>query len=783
MKNIALLLCVLFILPATLSAQSRQDILKQLTDSGISGTALQTGINNYNGGQESVSTQSNSSSSEARVTERIYEKVIEDTLNNKKAVDTVKIDPANTVFGSEIFNNQKLSFTPDINIPTPKDYIVSAGDELFIIVWGNSVLNQKLKVSPEGIILIPDLGPVFVAGKTVEAAENHIRNELGRIISSVSDPDAGGNTLVSVTLSQIRSIKVNIVGEVVAPGTYTLPSLATLFTALYLAGGVNDIGTLRAIKLYRNSREIACLDVYDYILNGRYDNNVRLEENDVIIVGTYDKHVVVRGEVKRNRIYEMVEGETLKQLLAMSGGFTGSAYKDNVQVKRQADKRFQMFTVPEQDFASFYMMDGDSLFVGEIVPMFENRVSVEGAVWRPGEYELSQSANTVKKLVMQAEGLKGDEFTGRAQISRLNPDFTMSLIAIDIVGIINGTREDIELLPEDKLLIPSLFDLREPYTITVVGAVNKPETFPYMRNMTVEDAIIIAGGLKESASILNVEVSRRLKNPESSTDSDRTSEVFTFPLTDNLNVAHGDNIFVLEPFDRVSIFNSPGYEEQQSIEISGEIQFVGTYALSKKNTRLSDIVSKAGGVTSSAYIKGASLQRKMSESEQASLKSMVEMSQNMQEDSLTVDLSDFYYFPVGIDLEQAMLHPGSVQDLVVRDGDKLFIPRFQSTVRISGSVIYPNNVVYSDGMTVKEALSQAGGYAGFAKKRPLVIYMNGKVATTRNILGFKSFPKLEPGCEIVVPARTNVRRLTPAEVMSLGASTTSMAALITSIIR
>ena len=703
-------------------------------------------------------------------------------IEAQRAANLSNPDLSGVVFGREIFSQKQLSFEPDLNIPTPKEYKLSAGDEIFVQVWGNSELNLKLRISPEGTVLIPDLGPVSVSGLTVVDAEDKLRRELGRIMNTLADDEA--ETFVSISLSQIRSIKINIVGEVIAPGTYTLPSFATLFNALYAAGGVNDIGTLRSIKVYRNSREVANLDVYAFLLQGKYENNIRLEENDMIMVGPYDQLAVVKGKVKRNRIFELKGGETLQQLLEMAGGFTGDAYTKDVQIKRKSDTHYQIATVGQDKFGSFAIQDGDSLFVSSIIPIYENRVTVSGAIWRPGEYELTPQVHTVRQLVEQAGGLKGDEFRGRAQIIRLNHDFTNTVIAIDVVGILNGDLPDVELQSEDKLNIPSLFDLREPYTIKVSGAVNideKVKILPYRKNMTIEDAIIMAGGLKESAASINVEVARRIKNPLSTESSSRQADVFNLTLRPDFSAEHGEPIFILEPFDEVNVRFSPGYREQQTVKIRGEITFAGDYVLSEKNMRLSDMIFLAGGITPDAYIRGANLQRKLSEDELRRLKTIMELSASTKEsrDSIAVFLSNVSEYAVGIDMEKALANPGSFHDIVLRDGDVLYIPEYQSTVKVSGTVIYPNTVTYTKGMSVKDCLSQAGGYTDMSRKFPIVVYMNGKVGTTKRVLFFKRYPKVEPGSEVLVPHKTRRDRpATLAEILSISSSATSMAAMV-----
>jgi len=593
------------------------------------------------------------------------------------------------------------------------------------------------------------------------------------------------NTFVSLSLGKIRSLQVHIVGEAISPGTYTLPSFATLFNALYAAGGVNDIGSLRNIKVYRESKEIACLDVYDYLLHGKYDANIRLENNDMIIVGPYEQLVSVTGKVKRNRIFEVKHGETLDKVLYMAGGFSGDAYTEDVRVKRKTGKRYRISTVKSNHFSEFHMHDGDSLIVDSVMPFYENRLHITGAVWRPGEYELCDEVCTVKDLVALANGLKGDEFTGRAHIVRLNDDFTTSVIALDIRAILSGREPDIRLQPEDRLHIPSLEDMREPYTIKVSGAVNFPDTIlPYSYSMTVEDAIIMAGGLAESAAIVNVEVARRIKNPTSVSSNNRIAEEFNFTLSDNFEMSSNEPAFFLEPFDEVYVRFSPGYSNQQVVKINGEVTFAGNYVLSVKNSRLSHLINKAGGITPDAYVRGASLKRQLTEDEMRRLETLLDLSSNKGgRDSIDISVITMTNYSVGIDLERALKYPGSTDDLVLRDGDELYIPQYQSTVKISGSVSYPNSVTYTNRMSVKDCLSQAGGYDDTARKYPMVVYMNGKVATTQRRVFFKKYPKIEPGCEIIVPAKSkNSGKMSTAEVLSLSSSTTSIAAMITSII-
>ena len=783
--------CVLCLfIPAITFAQIPQELLDKAKAAGMTEEQIQQEMRKRL--EQQHSNQPVISAAEHPVTDRITIDTEIPPLELQRENNTPQDSSKNLVFGREIFSNKNLSFEPNLNMPTPRNYPLSAGDELQINVWGDSELNLQLTVSPDGTIIIPNVGPVPISGLTVEQAENRIKQELGKIMTNLVD-GSEPNTFVSVGLGKIRSIKVNIVGEAVAPGTYTLPSLASLFNALYAAGGVNDIGSLRNIRVYRNNKEIANLDVYDYLLKGKYDTNIRLEDNDMIIIEPYDQLVNTKGKVKRNRTFELRKGETLSDLLKMAGGFTGDAFTEDVTIKRKSGSRYQIATITEEDFPTFILHDGDSLLVDSVIPFYDNRLTITGAVWRPGEYELSPRVHTVNQLINQAAGLKGDEFIGRAHITRLNPDFTSTVIAIDVQDILNGKAPDIELQKEDKLHIPSLFELREPYTIKVGGAVNYPDTvLPFSKNMTVEDAVILAGGLQESASTINVEVARRIKDPTADKSTNQISRIYTVSLNNDLKLSskssgsHTDTLFTLEPFDDVFVRFSPGYEKQQVVKVNGEVTFTGDYALPTKNTRLSNIIAQSGGVTKDAYVKGASLKRQLTRDEMRQVETLLHLSNNNRQskDSIALSLANIKDYSVGIDLEQALAHPGSTHDLVLRNGDAIYIPQLQSTVKVSGSVTYPNSITYTKGASVRDCLSQAGGYNDIARKYPIVIYMNGKVATTRRVgIFFKRYPKVEPGCEIVVPSKTQRdRRSNLAEILSIASSTTSMAAMVTSII-
>lgn len=690
-----------------------------------------------------------------------------------------KKDPTQQIFGHNIFTNQYLTFEPNINVATPVDYRLGPGDEVIIDVWGASETTIRETISPEGSILVSNLGPVYLSGKTVREANDYLREQFVKIYSGVSGNVP--NTQVKLTLGEIRSIQVNVMGEVAVPGTYTLSSFASVFHALYRAGGVNDIGSLRSIRVVRNGDVVADVDVYDFILKGKMKDDVRLQDGDVILVQPYQSLVQILGKVKRPMFYEMKPGEAANLLLDYAGGFTGDAYKNAIRVIRKSGREMQVYNVDDEEYATFLMNDGDVVTVDSVLQRFENRVELRGAVYRPGLYQLDSKMNTVKQLVEKAEGVRGDAFLNRAILDREHEDLEHEIIQLDMKSILNGTVADIPLQKNDVIYIPSIHDLKEEATLTIHGEVANPGTYLYSENTTIEDLVVQAGGLLEAAATTKVEVARRVKNPKSAAYSTVVGESFVFDLKDGLLVGKGSEDFHLLPFDEVYIRRSPAYREQQNVMVSGEVLFSGNYALSKKNERLSDIIKKAGGVTPDAYVRGARLIREMTEDEIRRRDDAVRMAKSRGgQDSIAVsmiDQSDFY--PVGISLEDALANPGSDDDLVLRNGDILYVPEYVSTVKISGAVMYPNTVTYKKGENLKYYIDQAGGYGNNAKKRKAyVVYMNGTVARPRS----SSSKAIEPGCEIIVPTKDRRNKMTPAEIISMGTSTASLATMIATLV-
>lgn len=697
---------------------------------------------------------------------------------DNRADNTATTDNASQIFGHDVFTNRNLTFEPSINLATPVDYRLGPGDEVIIDVWGASENTIRQSISPEGTIQVSGLGPVQLSGMTVKDANAYLQREFSKIYSGISGSEP--TSQIKLTLGDIRTIQINIMGEVAVPGTYTLSSFSSVFHALYRAGGVNKIGSLRSIKVVRNGKTIADLDVYDYLMKGKMKDDIRLQEGDVIIVNPYESLVRIAGKVKRPMFYEMKPTETVATILNYAGGFTGDAYKKAVRIIRKSGREHQVYNVDEMDYSVFRLDDGDSISVDAVLKRFENRVEIRGAVYRSGLYELSGTVNTVKQLIKKAEGLRGDAFLNRALLDRENEDLSHEVIAVDLGGLLKGTVADIPLQKNDILYIPSIHDLKEEETISIHGEVASPGTFLFSKNMTIEDLLVQSGGLLEAAATTKVDITRRIKDPKSTSFSSVLGKTYSFDIKDGL-VVGGEGDFHLEPFDEVYVRKSPAYRKQQNVVVAGEILFGGNYALVKKNERLSDLISKAGGITPDAYVKGARLIRKMTEEEQRRQADAVRMARMGEgKDSISVEklnISDTY--TVGINLEKAISNPGSDFDLVLREGDVLFIPEYINTVKISGAVMYPNTVLYKRGESLRYYINQAGGYGNLAKKKKAyVVYMNGTVSRLKS----RDKKAIEPGCEIIVPSKEEKKRMSTAEILGMGSTTASIAAMIATMV-
>lgn len=683
------------------------------------------------------------------------------------------------VFGRDIFNKRLLTFEPSMNIATPTNYVVGAGDHVIIDIYGASQKSSQFEVSPDGTITVEGFGPIHIAGLSVSAANEKIKQQLGQRYKSSS---------IRMTVGQTRTITVNVMGEVTAPGTYTLSAFASVFHAIYMAGGVTGVGTLRNIKVYRGGRQLTIVDVYDYILNGKLSGNVRLADNDVIVVGPYDCIVDVVGQVKRPMAFEMRKNESLSTLLKYAGGFTSKAYTKAVQLNRVSGDHYSAYNISEFDMSSFMLMNGDSVTVDSIPERYENTVQIKGAVFHPGMYDWGTSNTTVRSLIESAGGLKEDAFTTHAVLHRMKPDRIRKVLSVDVEGIMAGTVPDLPLENEDILFIPYRTETLNQRTITIHGEVQIPGVYEYAEDETIEDFILQAGGLTDAASTACVNVSRRISDPKATEATNEIAKIFTFTIKDGL-VVDGDRTFTLEPFDEVYVRRSPAYQPQKNVLIEGEVLFPGQYAMSTKNQRISELVKASGGVTDQAYVRGARIERVMTEDEKFRNRQVLDMIKQkgtksgldmvlQDEESADYDINegrdtvdnDTVRYSVGIELDKALANPGSDYDVTLREGDRLIIPEYNGTVKINGNVMYPNTVAYSDGKKYKWYVNQAGGFGSRAKKsRAFVVYQNGTVLKAKKA-------KIEPGCEIIVPSKTT----TAGEVISqFGAVGTSMATLLT----
>lgn len=677
------------------------------------------------------------------------------------------------IFGHNIFSNRKLTFAPSLNIPTPENYRLGAGDEIIIDVWGSNEATIRQTISPDGFINIPNLGVVSLNGMTVKEAEKYLRRKLSQIYPVEGDEAASDFKL---TLGSIRTIQVNVTGEVEVPGTYSISSLSNVYNALYLAGGINELGSLRKVQLVRNGKQKAEVDLYDFILNGVLPDGIILQDGDVINVPLYGSLVNIEGSVKRPMYYEMKEGETVQDILDYSGGFAGDAYRSNVNIVRQNGIEYQVYTVDSPLFSAFILKDGDAVTVGALIDRYENRLEVKGAVYRPGIYQLGDGIRTVSELIAKADGLKGDAFTARALIHREREDLTLEVISVDVKAILAGQAPDVLLQRNDILYIPSIYDLNDVGTITIEGEVASPGTFVFEDNMTIEDLIMQAGGLLESASTVRIDVSRRIKNPASTALPDSIANVFTRSFQDGYVISN-ELDFVLQPYDYVNVRRSPGYAAQGKVRVSGEVIFPGEYVLTHKNERLSDLVKRAGGLNNWAYVRGARLIRHtLAEERNRTRAGMTVLTTG--KDSVNVenlDLDESY--SVGIDLEAALSAPGSDADLVLRQDDLLLIPEYINTVKISGNVMYPNVVAYNSGMTVRDYVTMAGGYGYRSKKnKAYIVYMNGTIARARQM----SKGVVEPGCEIVIPQKRD-KDFDVSSLMSVATTSSSIATMLATI--
>ena len=674
------------------------------------------------------------------------------------------------VFGQDIFRTPDAQFQPNMNQATPKNYTLGAGDEVIIDIYGASQLNVRGTISPDGTVTIDGYGPVTLGGLTIIEATRRLKNTVGKRYQG---------SQIMLSLGQSRTITVNVMGEVVLPGSYQLSAFANVLNALYMAGGITDKGTLRQIRVFRQNQLLSQIDLYSYLMDGVLDGDVRLEDGDVVIVNTYSALACIDGKVKRPMYYELKPDETLDRLLYFAGGFSGEAYTDAVRVMRKNNGAQSVHTIRNADFASFRLMDGDSIDVAAILPRLKNTVEIQGAVFRPGFYGLDENVTTIKSLVAAADGLSEDASATRAVLYRMQLNRTYLALAIDLQGILDGTTDDVELKNEDQLFVPSRKNELENLIVVIHGEVYQPDTFAYALNESVEDLILRAGGLTEKASLSKVDIARRVIDPKAKEEMQIKTQLFTVELNDSLGLnEHG---FLLQPYDEVFVRRSPAFGQQMNVRIQGEVLFEGTYTMKTQDDRLSDLVLQAGGLSSHAFTAGARLQRQMTEEEKLRRDQLLKINRAASaKDSVNMDkldLGETYW--VGIDLAEALANPGSDEDITLREGDVLIVPTVNNTVKINGEVLYPNTVSYIKGKNASYYIDQAGGYSNNARRsKAYIIYANGKVHPTFG-------GKIQPGCEIVVPSKPERAPASAAQwvsIASASASLASVAATLTTLI-
>ena len=749
---------------------------KQITENGMNAAA--DGAVNYaedrmRTNNDGISTQELNTAQKGTTGEVMANATedIDEVESDVEAMSTTSEGTGKKVFGRDIFNQRALSFEPNMNIATPQNYVLGPGDQVIVDIYGASQRTLQLTVSPEGEVTVPGYGPIQVSGMSVAAANGKIRSTLGSRYSSSN---------IKLTVGNTRTILVNVMGEVKTPGTYHLSAFSTVFHALYMAGGINDLGTLRNIKVFRNGNLVTVVDIYEYILNGRLAGNIRLQENDVIQVGPYDCLVGITGKVKRPMFYEMRKNESVATLLKYAGGFTGDAFRKAVRLTRQTGEKYAVYNVDEFDMNSFKVDDGDAVVVDGMLNRYENMVEVKGAIFRPGQYQLGKEVTSVRTLIQAAEGVTEDAFTNRAVMHRLKEDRSLEVISVDVKGIMAGTTPDIPLKNEDVLFIPTQTDLRQERTLTITGEVMSPGVYQYADNTTLEDLVLQAGGLTDAASTVKVDVSRRIIDPKARTATKEIAKTYSFSLKDGF-VVDGTPGFILAPYDIVHVRRSPGFKTPRNITIEGEVLYEGAHTMSSKNLRLSDAIKMAGGVTEDAYVKGARLERKLNDDERAR-RSFLLRQMSMQKsgnDSIDIDQLDMGdTYTVGINLDKALENPGSDYDVELREGDRIVVPEFNGTVKISGDVMYPNTVTYHEGKGYKWYINQAGGFGNHAKKsKTWIIYPNGPMS----IVGKGA--KVEPGCEIVVPTRATADPAKTAQWISIAQSVFSTAAMVAILVK
>ncbi len=750
---------------------SRQQIYQEMLKQGVTQEQLRRVYEARNGG--TLASFGGAQTSSASVRKANGEQRDEEKITQQENENNIPLvyeeDDDRKIFGHDMFNNKNLTFQSSMNLATPQNYRLGPGDEVRVDIWGVSQDNLSQVISPDGYITIDGIGLIQLSGLTVSQAKVKLREEVGKRYK---------DSKIELTLGQSRTITVHVMGEVKVPGTYTMSAFSTVFNALYMAGGPNSIGTLRQVKVYRNGKLLSNVDVYAFLLKGALSGDVRLQDNDMITVSPYDGLVNISGMVKRPMFYEMKKDETVATLLEFAGGFTGNAHTRALRVNRSTEPNRSVFSVGEFDYSQFRLMDGDSVSVDEIINRYQNMVEVVGAVFRPGMYQLGTDISTVKALIEAAAGVKEDAIISHAVLHRMKFDRTREALSLNLQGIMDGTSPDVSLRNEDVLYVASNEAINKERTVTIHGEVMKPGIFPYAENETLEDLILQAGGPTKSASMTKIDVSRRIINPYATEGSDSITTMFTFDLNPEFKLEE-ETQFVLHPFDEVYVRRSPDYNIQQNVVLEGEVEFEGTYALTSKNQRLSEVVKRAGGLTKYAYVEGTKLLRQMTPDERAVTEVAIRTALRNTGTKDSIDVTKLMLsndYPIAIELDKALQNPGTDDDPILREGDRIVVPRMTSTITVNGEVLYPNTIRYKEGKSTRYYINQAGGYTSSAKKsKTLIIYMNGMVSKASKSEG----PR--PGCQIIVPSKKKSNGLTMQQWLSFGTTAASLGVMVSSI--
>lgn len=737
--------------------------------------------------------------------------------------ELVDLDQSNQIFGSSLFyqNNRRLSFEPSLNQATPKSYVLGPGDVVYVDIYGQSEQYYEATVNPDGFVLLDNIGPISVSGKTIEEATGIIKNRVSRFYTGLNG--ANPNTFLQVTLGNVRTIKVHILGEVRLPGTFTLSAFSTVFNALYAAGGPNENGTMREIKVVRNNKPLASVDVYDLLINGTANLDIQLQDQDVILVTPFISRVQIKGEVKRPMKYEVKEGDTFKDLAEYAGGFTDLAFKDRVAISRITDNQRSVSDVYQNQFGMFILKGGDEITVGKILDRYSNRVQIKGAVYREGTFALEDDL-TLKKLIQNADGLRGDAYTDQASILRTKKDLSTEMIEVDLKAVLDGNAPDISLQREDVVRISSIYDIRNEQYVQILGEVKKPGVYPFSESMTVEELVISAGGFQESANPNDIEIARRLEDTDLGTLSD------IIPVQVNPNLSYRSDSKTLLPYDQVIVRKKASFTMQKLVAVEGQVNSPGMFAIQSSDERISDLINRAGGINQFAYAKGATLIRRTeffnTESEeirrQRNLEALrlrlmedpnnseaqEELIQRLftnlpkaenpvdnqlaltKKESLDQIASETPGFAVkikdteavAIDLEAILKNPGSENDLLLVEGDILSVPKLLQTVRMRGDVVYPTTMRHESGRSLKHYINGAGGFERRAnRKQTYVVYANGAVKRTKGFLGIRNYPPVEPGAEVIVPTKGPKVPLRLGDVVGITTGLATLALVVSQI--